>query len=137
MRHRWEAAHPVDVAASSGLLSDGTVDMLYAALLLVPTMFLIRLAARHETIYLWFSRCLLALSLTAPLFLLLLYTNRSLISDLCLQRLVLSPLFLIIIGGSRLMAQFDSVRRQLMVAFLIETVAAFVALGFALGSFRI
>ena len=126
-RYTYEAKHPADVAASSGMYSGGDLllEIFIACLLMIPTYFLIRIGAQFETSYTTYSKVVLIVGLTAPVSLGLLFLGKAylpeILSVLCLERLLWSPVVLILIGISRRAAQFDRAKRAFSYALLSES----------------
>jgi hypothetical protein len=128
-RIAWERDHAAEVVASGGMSAAG--DMLLwifiICLFAVPTIFLIWVMARFKSLYTAYSRCLLGLSLTAPVCLGLIWFGEKHVWQnaiaFCLFRLLFSPFILAGIGFSRLVARFDRAKRLSSYALLIEGLA--------------
>jgi hypothetical protein len=125
-RHLMEVNHAAEVSAASGMYAGGDLilDIFIAGLFLIPTIFLVRVMARFEVLYLAYSQLLLGISLSAPVCLSLLafgekHVAQSL-SNLCLDRLFWSPLILVGLGVSRLVARFDRAKKLTSYALLVE-----------------
>ena len=123
-RHLQELKYPVD--ASGGMWAAGDL-MLYifiAGLFTLPTGLLIWITAKFELFYTGYTKFLLALSLTAPVCLGLIFLKGQHLGEglftFCLFRLVSSPVLLLGIGISRLVARFDRAKRFSAYALLIE-----------------
>lgn len=129
VRISWERDHAAEVVASGGMSAAG--DMLLwifiICLFAVPTIFLILVMARFESLYTAYSRCLLGLSLTAPACLVLIWFGENHLWQnaitFCLFRLLFSPFLLAGIGFSRLVSRFDRAKRLSSYALLIEGLA--------------
>ncbi len=125
-RYVYEANHPADVAASGGMYAGGDmlVDIFLVFLFMIPTYFLIRIGAQFESPYTTYSKILLIVGLTAPVCLGLLFVGTTYIPEnlsvLCLERLLWSPVILMLIGISRRAAQFDRAKRAISYALLSE-----------------
>ncbi len=102
-----------------------------AGLFMVPTALLIWFTASFEAFYTLYSRFLLGLSLSAPVCLSVLYLGEKHVGEtlinLCLYRLVWSPLILVGMGISRLVARFDRAKRFASCALLIEVLTLGIA----------
>jgi hypothetical protein len=115
---------------------DALLLIFIACLFMIPTVFLIWVIARFDSVYTAYSRFLLGLSLSAPVCLSVLLLGESQVAQslgsLCLYRLLGSPFILVGIGISRLVARFDRAKRLASYALLIEglTIGAAVALFF-------
>jgi len=125
-RHAWEAAHAADVTAASGMYAGGDMllDLWLAFLLMIPTIFLVRVISRFEAPAAAYSKILFLVSLSAPLCLgiSLLGESRvpaSLVVS-CLERLLWSPFFLGLMFFSRIVAKFQNAKRLTSYALLSE-----------------
>lgn len=135
-RYVWYEAHPGESMASSGMYAAG--DTLLAAfvtiLLLVPTIFLLRLVSREEANARISAKLMLALGLSAPLSLFLFRLGAETVPELLFAgtffRLAWSPFVLILIIAGRVLARFPQPRRLLNYALLAE--AGTLALSLAL-----
>ncbi len=132
VRHLQELKYPAD--ASGGMWAAGDL-MLYifiAGLFTLPTGLLIWITAKFETFYTIYSKFLLALSLTAPVCLSLIFLKGQHLGEalftVCLFRLVASPVLLVALAISRFVARFDRAKRFSAYALLIE----FLSLGAAI-----
>ena len=103
---------------------DLLLDIFIACLFMVPTAFLIWVAAKIETFYTPYSKILLGLSLSAPVCLSVLFLGEKHVGEslinLCLYRLIWSPFILVGMGISRLVARFDRAKRLASYALVIE-----------------
>src|SRR3954466_9355333 len=132
--------YPDDAIASSGMYAFG--DMLLAIficfLLMIPTIFLIRVMSRYEGKYAVYSKILLGLSATAPISLGVMFIHQipetSLVRDLSLWRLLWSPLVFVGLGISRLMAKFVSSKRLSSYALLLEGATIAISIAMIIGS---
>ncbi len=137
-RYLQEIAHPADAAAAGGMYAagDAILYLFIACLFMIPTFFLLRVMARSEARFTAYSQLLLAFSLSAPLCLALLFFGLDrvpqMLGFLCLYRLVWSPLVLVGIIVSRLVARFPRPKRFTTYAVLVEglTLAVAIALLF-------
>jgi hypothetical protein len=139
-RHVWEAAHPAEVSAASGMYAGGDMilDLWIVFLLMIPTIFLVRVISRFEAPAAVYSKILFLISLSAPLcFGISLLGEKHVPANLivsCLVRLLWSPLFLVLMFFSRIVSKFQNARRLTTYALLSEGVTICVA--FALLIFR-
>jgi len=113
---------------------DALLVIFIACLFMIPTVFLIWVIARFDSVYTAYSQFLLGLSLSAPVCLSVFLLGESQVAQslgsLCLFRLLGSPFILVGIGISRLVARFDRAKRLVSYALLIEglTIVAALAL---------
>jgi len=123
-RYAYEASHPAEVSASSGMFAGGDMllEIFIAFLFMIPTFFLIRIGAHFETPYTAWSKLLLTLGLSAPLCLVLVFLGAApgTLTALCLERLLWSPFVLLMILISRFSARFDRAKRVISYALLSE-----------------
>lgn len=126
-RYLQYVRHPEDANQYSGMWAGG--DMILGVfifcLLLVPTFFLVLVLRKSEPGYTGYAKILLALSLTAPasvgLFAIPAVRNsNSLLGWVCMWRLFGSPILLVGMAGSRIMARFPRAKRLSSYAMLIE-----------------
>jgi hypothetical protein len=128
-RHLQYVNHPEDVAASSGMYAfgDWMLEIFIGCMLLVPTFFLALVTRKSENLYTGYSRILLGLSLTAPISLAVLSIpavgqGTMVLGWICLERLACSPIVIVGLVVSRLLARFDQAKRLTLYALLIEVV---------------
>jgi len=119
--------HPQDIAAAGGMYAAGDwmLGIFLGCMLLVPTFLLALVIRNSENLYIRYSKIMLGLSLTAPLCLGLLSIpavaqGTMLLGWICLGRLLGSPVVIIGLGFSRLLARFDQAKRLTLYALLIE-----------------
>jgi hypothetical protein len=135
-RHLQELKYPDEASGGMWAFGDALLLIFIACLFMIPTVFLIWVIARFDSVYTAYSRFLLGLSLSAPVCLSVLLLGESQVAQslgsLCLYRLLGSPFILVGIGISRLVARFDRAKRLASYALLIEglTIGAAVALFF-------
>jgi hypothetical protein len=135
-RHLQELKYPDEASGGMWAFGDALLLIFIACLFMIPTVFLIWVIARFDSVYKAYSRFLLGLSLSAPVCLSVLLLGESQVAQslgsLCLYRLLGSPFILVGIGISRLVARFDRAKRLASYALLIEglTICAAVALFF-------
>ncbi|SPF37786.1 membrane hypothetical protein [Candidatus Sulfotelmatobacter kueseliae] len=137
MRHLLYVNHPQDAAAAGGMYAAGDwmLEIIIGCMVLVPTFVLVLVIRKYEPLYAVYSRILLGLSLTAPLCLAVLSIpavsqGTMLLGWICLDRLLCSPVVIVGLLVSRLLARFDQAKRFTLYALLIEvlTLALAVAL---------
>ena len=126
-RHMQYVNHPEEVAAASGMYAGGDLilEIFIGCMLLVPTFFLVLVIRNSEALYNGYSLTLLGLSLTAPLCLGVLSIpavnqGTMLLGWICLDRLFVSPLVVVGLVFSRLLARFDRAKRLTLYALLVE-----------------
>jgi hypothetical protein len=134
LRHLQELRYPADAAGGMWAFGDLLLWVFIAFLFAIPSALLVWVTARFESIYKIYSQLLLGISLSGPVCLSVVVLGNShlaeSVSNLCLYRLIGSPLILLGIGVSRLAARFDRAKKPLSYALLIEglTLATAVAL---------
>lgn len=126
-RYMQYVNHPKDVAASSGMYAAGDwiLEIFIGCMLLVPTFVLVLVIRKSENLYTRYSKILLGLSLTAPICLGVfsipaVNQGTMVLGEICLERLFGSPLVVVGLGFSRLLARFDRAKRLIFYALLIE-----------------
>jgi len=126
MRDLYEKAHPEDANASGGMyaFSAAITDIFHAILLMVPTVFSIRLMSKFEAVYTAYSKFLFWLSLSAPVLLAVSLVGplEKIFAAPCLIRLMASPFVFLGIGISRWVARFDRAKKLTFWALVIEGV---------------
>src|ERR1700690_2966463 len=136
-RHMLYVLHPQDVAAAGGMYAAGDwmLEIFIGCMLLVPTFVLALVIRKSEPLYTGDSRILLGLSLTAPISLGVLSIpavgqGTMLLGWICMDRLFCSPIVIVGLAVSRLLARSDKAKRLTLYALLIEvlTLALTVAL---------
>jgi hypothetical protein len=136
-RHLQYVNHPEDVAASGGMYAGGDwiLELFILCMLLVPTFLLALVIRNSEGLYTGFCRVMLAMSLTAPACLAIFMIpavsqGKSLLGEICVERMFGSPIVLVGLAFSRLLAKFDRSKRLTLYALLIEfvTIVVMVAL---------
>jgi hypothetical protein len=141
-RHLVELQDPAAASASSGMwaFGDALVSVGTGFLLLVPTFFLLRVMARHESAYNTYSKAALAITLTAPLALGLLASgtlhHAGFLENNTLLRLLYSPFVIIILAMSRMLARFPNPKRLLMYALSVESLTLLLTIAMFLVSAR-
>jgi len=126
-RHMQYVNHPEEAVAASGMYAAGDwmLEIFIGCMLLVPTFFLVLVIRKSEDLYTRYSKILLGLSLTAPLCLGVfsipaVNQGTMVLGEICLDRLFVSPLVLVGLGFSRLLARFDRAKRLTFYALLVE-----------------
>jgi len=123
-RHLQELKYPDEASGGMWAAGDAFLWIFIACLFMVPTLFLIWVIAKFETFYTAYSKFLLALSLSAPVCLSIVFLGENHVSQsligLCFYRLVWLPFVLVGMAVSRLVARFDRAKRFTSYALLIE-----------------
>ncbi len=145
-RHLLYVNHPQDVAAAGGMYAAGDLmlEIFIACMFLVPTFILALVVRKSEQLYNVYSRSLLGLSLTAPICLGVLSIpavgqGTMLLGWICMDRLLVSPIVIVGLVVSRLLARFDQAKRLTLYALLVEVLTLALTAGlflFAAGSHR-
>jgi hypothetical protein len=139
-RHLVELQDPAAASASSGMWAagDAMLGLATGFLLMVPTFFLLRILARHESAYNTYSKAALAITLTAPLALGLLASgtlpHAGFLENNTLLRLLYSPFVIIILAMSRMLARFETAKRLLMYALSAESLTLLLTIAMFLGT---
>jgi hypothetical protein len=127
VRYLQYVLHPQDVAAAGGMYAAGDwmLEIIIGCMLLVPTFILALVIRKSEGLYTGYSKVLLGLSLTAPISLGVLSIpavnqGTMLLGWICLDRLLVSPIVIVALVVSRLLARFDRAKRLTLYALLIE-----------------
>lgn len=126
-RHMQYVTHPEDAAASGGMYAAGDwmLQIFIGCMLLVPTFLLALIIRNSENLYTRYSKIMLGLSLTAPICLgvcSIPAVNQSpmALGFICIGRLLDSPVMIIGLAFSRLLARFDRAKRLTLYALVIE-----------------
>ena len=126
-RHMQYVNHPDDAIASGGMYAfgDWILGLFIGGLFLIPTFLLMLLIRNSEKAYTRYSQILLGLSLTAPIcvgvFLIpAVNQGNSLLGWFCMDRLLASPIVIVGLAVSRLLARFGRAKRLTSYALLIE-----------------
>jgi hypothetical protein len=126
-RHMQYVNHPADVMASSGMYAAGDwmLELFIVALFLIPTFLLVLVIRKSEMAYTKYSQAVLGLSLTAPICLgvsLIPAVNQgnSFLGWFCMDRLFVSPIVIVGLVVSRLLARFGRAKRLTSYALLVE-----------------
>jgi len=126
-RHLQYVNHPEDVAASSGMYAfgDSMLALFIGCMLLVATLILALVIRNSENLFTGYSKILLGLSLTAPICLGVLTIpavnqGTMILGEICIDRLFGSPIVMVGLVVSRLLARSDQAKRLTLYALLIE-----------------
>jgi hypothetical protein len=126
-RYMLYVTHPQDVAAAGGMYAAGdwTLEIFIGCMLLVPTFVLVLVIRKSERLYDVYSKVVLGLSLTAPICLGVLSIpavaqGTMLLGWICMDRLLCSPIVIVGLVISRLLARFERAKRLTLYALLIE-----------------
>ena len=126
-RYLQYVTHPADVAQYGGMWAGGDLmlELFITGLLLVVTFFLVLVIRKEESAYTVYSKVLLGLSLTAPLsvgFISIDAVSQGTgwLGYACLFRLFASPMVIVGLGASRLLARFSRAKRLLSYSLMIE-----------------
>lgn len=127
VRHLLYVHHAQDAAAAGGMYAAGDLmlGIFIGCMFLVPTFLLALVTRKSEDLYTTYSKILLGLSLTAPLCAGVLSIpavsqGTMLLGWICMGRLFGSPIVLVGLVVSRLLARFDRAKRLILYALLIE-----------------
>ena len=124
-RYLQELRNPVDASSAMWGFGDWMLALFIAGLLMVPTFLLAIFIRKSETVYTRYSQTLLGVSLTAPIsvgmfFIPAVSQGSSLLGEFCLYRVLVSPLVVVGLVVSRLMAGFSRAKRLASFSLLIE-----------------
>lgn len=126
-RYLQYVTHPADVAQYGGMWAGGDLmlELFITGLLLVVTFFLVLVIRKEESAYTIYAKVLLGLSLTAPLsvgFISIDAVSQGTgwLGYACLFRLFASPMVIVGLGASRLLARFSRAKRLLSYSLMIE-----------------
>jgi hypothetical protein len=127
VRHLQYVNHPEEAAASGGMYAAGDwmLEIFIACMLLVPTFALALVIRKSESLYAGYAKILLGLSLTAPICLGVLSVpavnqGTMILGWICMDRLLCSPIVIVVLVISRFLARFDQAKRLTLYALLIE-----------------
>jgi len=132
-RHMQYVNDPDPASTSGGMYAFGDLllGVFIVGLFLIPTFLLVLVIRKSEVAYTRYSQALLLLSLTAPIGLVTLIPAVSqantFFGECGFYRVLASPLVIVVLAVSRLLARFDRAKRLTLYALLIE-VATFVLL---------
>lgn len=136
LRYLQYVNHPADAAQYGGMWAGGDVvlEFFICGMLLVVSFFLVLVIFRSETAYTYYSKVVLAISVTAPVSVGLIAIpvvsqGNSLLGYACLFRVFASPIVLLGLGMSRLFARFPKAKRFTNSALLIEALTLIFMVG--------
>jgi hypothetical protein len=126
-RHLLYVNHAAEAAAAGGMYAGGDwiLELMIGGMFLVPTFVLALVVRKSEPLYTGYSKVMLGLSLTAPISLAVLSIpavgqGTMPLGWICLDRLLCSPVVIMGLLVSRLLARFDRAKRLTLYALLIE-----------------
>ena len=126
-RHMLYVEHAADAAAAGGMygFGDWMLEIIIGLMLLVPTFFLAVVLRNSEALYTGYSKVLLGLSLTAPvcagvLAIPAVGQSPMMLGEICLDRLLCSPVAVLGLALSRILAKFDRAKRLTSYALAVE-----------------
>lgn len=126
-RYMLYVTHPDDTTASSGMYAfgDWMLAIFIGCMLLVPTFFLAWIVRNSESYSTNYARLMLAASFTAPLCGILgiipaLSHGPGILGEVCAARMLCSPVVLVGLGVSRLLAKYPRAKRLTSYALLVE-----------------
>jgi hypothetical protein len=126
MRHMQYVNNPADAAASGGMYGCGDLilGIFIVGLFLIPTFLLVFVIRKSETAYTRYSQVLLGFSFTAPICSLGFIPNingPAMLGEICTSRLAASPIVIVGMVVSRLLARYDRAKRLTLYALIVET----------------
>ena len=126
-RYLLYVTHPADVAAAGGMYAGGDLmlELFIGCMFLVPTFLLALFIRNSENLYTGYSKVLVGLSLTSPISLGVISIpavgqSTMILGWICMDRLFGSPIFIVALVVSRLLARFERAKRLTLYAVLIE-----------------
>jgi hypothetical protein len=131
MRHLQYVIHRADVDASGGMWAFGDLllEMFIAGFFLIPTLLLAFFIRKSETAYTRYSQTLLGIAITAPICMGAFFIPAigqgesgvgSIIGWICEGRVSATPMFLVGLVMSRILARFKRAKRLIMYGVMIE-----------------
>ena len=142
-RHMLYANHAAEAAAAGGMYAAGDLmlGIFIGCMFLVPTFFMALVIRKSEQLYAGYSKILMGLSVTAPICLGLLSIpavsqGTMALGWICTGRLLCSPVVIVGLAVSRLLARFDKPKRLTLYALLIEVLTVALAAGIFLFAAR-
>jgi hypothetical protein len=137
MRYLLYVTHPEDVAAAGGMYAagDSMLAIFIVGLLLIPTLALVIIIRNSEAHSITYAKVLLGISATAPICLGLgsipaVNQSNMLLGYICMYRLLTSPVILVALLGSWLLARFQRAKRVTSYALIIEFLTLVSVIGF-------
>jgi len=144
MRYLQYVRHPDDVAAYGGMWAGGDMmlELFICFLLMVPTVFLVFVIRKSETASEMYAKVLFGISLTAPVSAALIAIpavgqSNMILGWFCLFRILASPVVLIWLIVSRLLARFERQKRWTSYALLVEVLTLVVIAALMSGFWKI
>ena len=138
-RHLVELQDPAAASGGMAAFGDTLLGFFLAGLFLIPTVWLIWIIAKFEGPYRAYSQFLLGFSLSAPVCLSLLFLGERYVAPslswLSLFRIMGTPVVLVGMGFSRLVARFDRAKRLISYALLVEGLTLAIAVAIVLYGF--
>jgi hypothetical protein len=135
-RYMLYVNHAAEAAAAGGMYGFGDLmlEIIIGMMLLVPTLFLAVVIRNEERLYTGYSKVLLGLSLTAPIcagVLAIPAVSQSpmMLGEICLDRLLCTPVAVVGFAVSRIVARFDRAKRLTSYALGIEVLTIVVIIG--------
>jgi hypothetical protein len=124
-RYLQELRYPVDASSAMWGFGDWMLAAFIACMLLVPTFLLAFFVRTSETASTRYSRAVLGVSLTAPIsvgimFIPAISQGSSLLGWFCMYRLLVSPVVVMGLVISRLLARFSGAKRLGSYSLLVE-----------------
>jgi hypothetical protein len=126
-RHLQYVIHSADIDASGGMwaFGDWMLELFIAGLFLIPTLLLAFFVRKSETASTRYSQALLGIAITAPVCIGVLAIpavaqGNSFFGWFCLGRISTSPVLLVGLVLSRLLARFKPAKRLLVYGLLVE-----------------
>jgi len=122
-RYLAEQRNPADFSSGMAAGGDWMLELFLVALLLIPTFFLVLLIRNSEAAYTRFAQVLLALGLTAPASIGLMFVvgrSNNLLGSFCLYRLFAFPMSTVGLAGCCVMAKFKRPRRLILYSLLMD-----------------
>jgi len=142
-RYLQELRNPVDASSAMWGFGDWMLAVFIVGLLMIPTLLLAIFTRKSETAYTRYSQALMGVSLTAPIsmgmfFIPAVSQGSSLLGWFCMYRVLVSPLVVVGLAVSRLMARFGRAKRLVSYSLLVEiaTLALMMVLLFSGGAHR-
>ena len=142
-RHIQALNHPADASGGMWAFGDWMLALFIVGLLMIPTFLLALFTRKSETAYTRYSQALVGVSLTAPIsvgmfFIPAVSQGSSLLGWFCMYRVLVSPLVVVGLAVSRLMARFGRAKRLVSYSLLVEiaTLALMMVLLFSGGAHR-
>jgi hypothetical protein len=125
-RHlQYLANDPAYTSSAMWGVGDTLLALFVFGLLMVPSLFLLRLAGRLERVCSLYARLVFAVSTTAPVCLaalcILFPRSQNAVHEFCVARiLIAAPLVVVVMAASRLFARYAAAKRLMSRALLIE-----------------